>query len=400
VRDRQRWSLREVEKRSGLSNGYLSQVERNEIGHPSPTVLRKLAKGYRVDFLVLLQWAGYVDDDQLALTPNQAAALSTLGDPTTEELEALKGIVEVLRSKRTATSLAVALPRQELDAVAQEEIAGFARALLLEADALGKRPTPLDDLRAAADLVRVGEIELTPRDRAKLAARFGRWVELGWHRLRGALDYRTKSVWIKPELHPKQKRFTLSHEIGHAILPAHRETFAVVDDPRSLAPEVRALFEQEANYAAAQLLFQCGQLREEADASPITLERLCDYAELFGASIVSTVREVAESSEQDVAVAIAYQPRDDFGPTHFFCSQSFEQRYRWNSGLGPTARLREELVTAPREIRRSEWALTDAADRLTSLRVESLHTSWAAVTLVVREPGLRRTARRLAEAVR
>jgi hypothetical protein len=307
--------------------------------------------------------------------------------------------VEVLRTKRTAPSLAVALPHPDLDEVAQGEIAGFARALLLEAGALGKRPTPLDDLRAAADLVRVGEMELTPTDRAKLSARFGRWVELGWHRLRGALDYRTKSVWIKPELHPKQKRFTLSHEIGHAILPAHRETFAVVDDIRSLAPDVRALFEREANYAAAQLLFQCGQLTEEADASPITLERLCDYAELFGASIVSTVREVAETSRHDVAVAIAYQPRDHFGPTHVFCSPSFERRYRWKSGLAPTAKLREELITAPRSVKRSEWAMTDAADRLTNLRVESLHTSWAAITLIVREAGLRRITRRLAGAV-
>lgn len=103
VRKTQGKTLRDIERRSKLNNGYLSQVERGDVTHPSPPVLRKLAKGYDVPFAVLLRWAGYVPDDDLNLTPNQAVALSTLGDPTTEELRALKEIVAVLRRRQKAS---------------------------------------------------------------------------------------------------------------------------------------------------------------------------------------------------------------------------------------------------------------------------------------------------------
>ncbi|HWO16713.1 MAG TPA: helix-turn-helix domain-containing protein [Solirubrobacterales bacterium] len=399
VRKGAKLSLRDIEKRSGLSNGYLSQLERNEVDHPSPTVLRKLATGYDLDFPILLYWAGFVEDEQLALTPNQAAALSTIGDPTDEELEALRGILEVLRSRRTATSYAAALPSVELDTTTQTEITGFARALLLEAGGLGCRPTPLEELSAAANLVQAGEIELSPTDRAKLTARFGRLLEKGWARLLGALDFRTNEVWIKPDLHPKKQRFTLSHEIGHAILPAHRETFAVIDDLESLSPRARALFEREANFAAAQLLFQCGELSEEADSSPITMKRICEYADSFDASIVATAREVAERSRHDVAVGIAHQPRQAMGPTQLFTSPSFEKRFRWNSGLAPHSMLREKLVTADGKARRVEMSCEDAAGNRAIIRVESIHTGWAAIVLIARDPGIRRAVRRIADEI-
>jgi transcriptional regulator with XRE-family HTH domain len=395
VREATGESLRTVEKRAGLTNGYLSQLERNEVAHPSPSVLRKLAKGYRVEFLVLMQWAGFVDSENLELSPNQAIALSTIGDPSDEELDALKGIVEFLRTKRTATAYGLTHVRAPLDDWAKDEIAGYARALLLEAEALGGRPTPLERLQEAADLVRVGDLELTPADRAALRQRLGRKVELGWKHLKGALDFRSRSIWIKPDLHPKQERFTVSHEIGHGILPAHQETFAYVDDWKSLNPDVRALFEQEANYAAAQLLFQCGQLGEEADSSPITLGAICDYAKAFGASIVATAREVAETSRHELAVAIAFQPGKFLGPTHLFTSETFEERYLWQTGRMPRAKLREELVAAQPYVEEGEWPVVDSGERVDELRVERMHTTYAAIVLVVRDSAVRRSVRRL-----
>ncbi len=361
-------------------------------------MLRKLAEGYNVAFPVLLQWAGYLEDEPLSLTPNQAAALSTIGDPSTDELEALRGIMEVLRKNQTATSAAGGPGGDRLAALepeAKHEIAGYARALLLEADGLGKRPTPLHDLEQAAELVRAGELELDPRDKAELKARFGRWFELSWNRLRGALDFRANTIWIKPNLHPMRERFVISHEIGHAILPAHQEFFAYVDDESSLSASVRAPFEQEANFAAAQLLFQCGQLGEEVDSSPISIELICDCARLFGASIVATAREAAEQSRKDIAIAIAFQPKQMLGPTNVFTSKSFEERYRWSDGLTPWGPLRERLTSARQLVDRTELPWMDARGRQTLLRVESLHTSWAAIVLIVREPALRRNARRL-----
>ena len=100
VREAKGESLRTVEKRCGLNNGYLSQLERGKIGYPTPTVLRRLAEGYEVAFSVVLQWAGYTEDDEhLELTPNQIAALSIIGNPSIEEVKVLREIVQLLRAK-------------------------------------------------------------------------------------------------------------------------------------------------------------------------------------------------------------------------------------------------------------------------------------------------------------
>src|SRR5207253_9892889 len=144
-----------------------------------------------------------------------------------------------------------------------------ALALLREADALGVRPTPLEQIVEAARLVESGELTLDVRDRKKLTERFGHWVEQAWSRLQGTFDFRSDAIWVKPDLHPLQQRFVLSHEIGHAILPAHKETFAYVDDYSTLPPFARDLYEREANQAAVEILFQAGQLTDEIDSSPI-----------------------------------------------------------------------------------------------------------------------------------
>ena len=61
-RARTHWklSLREVERRIGRSNAYLSQVERGLIRQPDPIVLLELADLYRLNFTTLAAWAGWV----------------------------------------------------------------------------------------------------------------------------------------------------------------------------------------------------------------------------------------------------------------------------------------------------------------------------------------------------
>lgn len=53
------WSLRQAEKESGVSNGYISQIERGEV-EASPDVLQKLGRAYGVPFEVLMEAAGYL----------------------------------------------------------------------------------------------------------------------------------------------------------------------------------------------------------------------------------------------------------------------------------------------------------------------------------------------------
>jgi transcriptional regulator with XRE-family HTH domain len=53
-------SLREVERRTGIANGHLSQIETDTIGKPEMAILWDLAALYGLDFARLLALAGHV----------------------------------------------------------------------------------------------------------------------------------------------------------------------------------------------------------------------------------------------------------------------------------------------------------------------------------------------------
>lgn len=61
ARARSGLSLREVERRTGIRNGHLSQLETGAIGKPEMAILWELAATYGVDFGQLLALAGYGD---------------------------------------------------------------------------------------------------------------------------------------------------------------------------------------------------------------------------------------------------------------------------------------------------------------------------------------------------
>jgi transcriptional regulator with XRE-family HTH domain len=390
-------SLRAIERRSGLTSGYLSQLENGKITHPGPSVLERVAEGYGLRFEDVLSWIGYLPQPEDDVPPNQAVALSTvsaLGDPSDEELKTLKAIVELLQSKRTATFAAssdLPLDEQEL-----KHIRSHAVALLKEADALGRRPTPLEDIQQAARLVLTGEITLEPSDKRRLVKAFGRWVELAWKRLQGTFDSRTSVIWVKPDLHPMKRRFVLSHEIGHAILPAHKKTFAYVDDYTRLPPFSRDFYEREANQAAVEILFQAGELSDEFDSSPPSLRSICDLSVAFGGSIVAAARYVADTSRRPIAVAIAHVNERGLGPTHLYASRRFKSAFFGGPGkVPPWTEIRAALRTAALEDE-STWTVTDNTGRPSIVEIQKLHTGFAAIVLMVPAGRKRRLVRRAA----
>ena len=55
-------SLREVRRLTGISNSYLSEIERGE-RHPGTNLLKRLAALYSVDIGHLMKSAGYLDNE-------------------------------------------------------------------------------------------------------------------------------------------------------------------------------------------------------------------------------------------------------------------------------------------------------------------------------------------------
>jgi transcriptional regulator with XRE-family HTH domain len=67
LRNQKRLTLREVEKESGASGSYLSQVEQGK-RHPSADLLRKIAPTYGASVRELLTIAGYLNEPEVRMS--------------------------------------------------------------------------------------------------------------------------------------------------------------------------------------------------------------------------------------------------------------------------------------------------------------------------------------------
>jgi transcriptional regulator with XRE-family HTH domain len=66
LRKAKRLTLREVQKQSGASGSYLSQVEQGK-RQPSPDLLRKIAPAYSASVRDLMNRAGYMDEPEVKM---------------------------------------------------------------------------------------------------------------------------------------------------------------------------------------------------------------------------------------------------------------------------------------------------------------------------------------------
>lgn len=101
-RDRQ-LSLKKVEQLTGVSNAYLSQLERGRRNPPHPGILKRLAKAYEVPVRDLLVAAGYLEDEAEARTTRdkiEQAFTHVISDPRFRHGTRLKGSELSLEAKR------------------------------------------------------------------------------------------------------------------------------------------------------------------------------------------------------------------------------------------------------------------------------------------------------------
>lgn len=382
LRERQQISLRKIARDTGINSGYLSQLERGEVSQPGPSMLNRLAEAYGVPAEALLAWAGY-GNPATELSPTQALALKHLGpNPSSEEVEAIRAVLDVLRSGR-ATSSAAHHHDLPLDPAEKELIREHALALLREADALGVTPTPLDQLTDVAKLVYAGEIELTLEEKRSLRRSLGNAFDRVLHSVEGLLSFGAGEIWLKPDLYPTRRSFVHAHELGHHILPMHRQ-IAYLDNRDTLYRDLHDACEREANQAAIDLLAQGDALRRFVDDSPISFQGLDDAARRFGISLEATARYVGEESRQECCVAIYYRGQDVLVAPHVYSSSAFEKRFGWLSGQFPANAVSVTLREAALARNQRGLIAADARDRLYTLQCEAVNTPRALIGLVVR----------------
>src|SRR5271165_7331888 len=102
ARELRKLSLRDVEKATGISNPYLSQLENNKINKPSPFYLHKLANLFEIDYEMLMEAAGYVQRKTVAEGQPKTlagAALFSTQKLTADEEQQLADFLHYIRSK-------------------------------------------------------------------------------------------------------------------------------------------------------------------------------------------------------------------------------------------------------------------------------------------------------------
>jgi len=102
LRVEKRYSLREVEELSGVSNSYLGLIERGQRPIPGADILKKLAPVFDVPVRDLLATAGYLKEEDISLSEDDEVEMAfryVMNDPRYKSGTRIKGglTVEVKR---------------------------------------------------------------------------------------------------------------------------------------------------------------------------------------------------------------------------------------------------------------------------------------------------------------
>ena len=93
-------SLREVERRTGIGNAHLSQLETGTIVRPEPALVWELAVLYDLDFAELLELAGRAGRGD-AGGERMTVALRALGEMNAQELSEVLQFMAELKQRRS-----------------------------------------------------------------------------------------------------------------------------------------------------------------------------------------------------------------------------------------------------------------------------------------------------------
>jgi len=261
------------------------------------------------------------------------------------------------------------------DDFSKNEIAKRCEAALHLADAVGVFPTPLDhilDRAGAGQIVDIGDIP----QKVKLAK-----PKL-LKRLLGAVIYRESTVFVDLAQRGSRALWTKGHETTHFILPWHEASAIHLDDNERLFGDSAEQLEIEANYGAAQLIFQGHRAMQEALDYRHGLAVPLMLAERTGASIHASIRYYVEHHPDPMALATTGRRRSgEHLPIYLLThSASWPQQFSRPDQVFGQQQLKvksgpfAELLSAPKngdDIRIADKRLRDLRGDLRPIAIET-----------------------------
>jgi Zn-dependent peptidase ImmA (M78 family) len=209
--------------------------------------------------------------------------------------------------------------------------------LLRDASALGRFPTPIDDLLDAAKLTVVDDEmlnESTLRHFMNKAKAGLATIKSALSKVLGLFECFDRLVVIDKNAPNPKKPFIKLHEAGHGTLPHQAKVYRLIHDcEKTLDAEITDLFEREANVFASEVLFQGEVFSKEAHDQAFGIKVPIKLARKFGASNYATFRRYAITSPHASCV-VALEPSVPDGEGGFTAevrrvvmAKSFERIY-------------------------------------------------------------------------
>jgi hypothetical protein len=184
-----------------------------------------------------------------------------------------------------------------------------AQRALEQAGALGRFPTPVSDVMAAAQVHEVSDDILSLSFLRRMRTKAGNALKRALSKVIGVFDAAARLVIIDRSLALPKQKFLRLHETAHGALPWQRDLYVIVEEcEQSIDPEVAELFDREANTFASEVLFQLdGFMNEAADEAfgilvPVRLSKK------YGSSIYSAIRRYVSSNPRACAVLVLDPP--------------------------------------------------------------------------------------------
>ncbi len=184
--------------------------------------------------------------------------------------------------------------------------------LLREASAIGRFPTPIDDLMAAAKLTVVDDEVLDESflwQFIKIAKARVATVKSALSKVLGLFEANDRFVVIDKNAPKPRVPFIKLHEAGHGTMPHQSKLYQIMHDcEKTLEPEIADLFEREANVFASEVLFQGEAFSQEAHAQSFGIKVPMKLARKYGGSNYATFRRYVITNPNVCCVVILDPP--------------------------------------------------------------------------------------------
>jgi hypothetical protein len=203
-----------------------------------------------------------------------------------------------------------------------EAVTAEVRKLLRAAEVGRLLPTPKAQILACARLVETGELDLAEYEQS-FSERASSFFYKAMKKVRGFVDRRNKTFYVDPQLHDSRKIFVTYHELFHRVAPWQHIEYTE-DDDLTLNLDCDTLFESEANYGAADILFQCDRFETEARDYDLSVASALYLSGKYEASCHSSLRRFVERNHRP-CLLLVLKPTSRTnadGGTSFFISHS------------------------------------------------------------------------------